>query len=119
MRIAVNDWAVAVGSVIAELKPAQRPVQTPGINLDLDYLTERYPPQRVVLHDDDVHSMDEVIVALRRSVPGLSTQKAALIMLEAHLTGRGTVVICTREQAEYYADRLGSYGLTVTIEPVE
>ncbi|HET8627216.1 MAG TPA: ATP-dependent Clp protease adaptor ClpS [Thermomicrobiales bacterium] len=93
------------------------PTTTPDI--DLTYLAERYPPQRVVLHNDDVHSMDEVVAALRKSVPGLGLRKAVLIMLEAHLTGRSTVVVCAREQAEYYAERLGTFGLTVTIEPAE
>jgi ATP-dependent Clp protease adaptor protein ClpS len=93
------------------------PTVTPDI--DLGSLTERYPPQRVVLHNDDVHSMDEVIIALRKSVPGLGERKAVMIMLEAHLTGRSTVIVCAREQAEYYAERLGNFGLTVTIEPAE
>ena len=62
---------------------------------------------------------DEVIIALRKSVPGLGARKVAMIMLEAHLTGRSTVIVCPREQAEYYAERLGSFGLTVTIEPAE
>jgi ATP-dependent Clp protease adaptor protein ClpS len=88
-------------------------------DIDLEGLTARYPPQRVVLHDDDVHSMDEVVAALRKSVPGLGARKAVRIMLEAHLTGRATVIVCPREQAEYYAERLGSFGLTVTIEPAE
>ena len=93
------------------------PTVTPDI--DLTHLTERYPPQRVVLHDDDIHAMDEVVAALCKSVPGLKVQAAIRIMLEAHLTGRATVIVCAREQAEYYADRLGTFGLTVTIEPAE
>ena len=93
------------------------PVVTPEVDFDL--LLERYPPHRVVLHNDDVHGMDEVVIALRKAVPGLGTRKATLIMLEAHLTGRATVVVCPREQAEHYAERIASFGLTVTIEPAE
>ncbi|HEX5501978.1 MAG TPA: ATP-dependent Clp protease adaptor ClpS [Thermomicrobiales bacterium] len=100
--------------------PAVAPAApTTAPDVDLTYLAGRYPPQRVVLHNDDVHSMDEVVAALRKSVPGLGRRKAILIMLEAHLTGRSTVVVCAREQAEYYAERLGTFGLTVTIEPAE
>ena len=101
------------------MAPAAPSAPTVAPDIDLGNLTERYPPQRVVLHNDDVHSMDGVIIALRKSVPGLGERKAVMIMLEAHLTGRSTVIVCAREQAEYYAERLGSFGLTVTIEPAE
>ena len=96
---------------------AARPsAPTVAPDIDLDRLTELYPPHRVVLHDDDVHAMDEVVAALRKAVPGLGERRAVLIMLEAHLRGRATVIVCAREQAEYYAERLGTFGLTVTIE---
>ncbi len=93
----------------------------PAVDTDIDIqrFIDRCPPYQVILHNDDHHGMDEVIVALCRSVPGVSQNKAILIMLEAHLTGRATVVVCTKEQAEYYAERLGTFGLTVTIEPAE
>lgn len=87
--------------------------------IDLAALAARYPPYRVVLHNDEIHSMDEVVLALRKAVPGLGTRQAVRIMLEAHLTGRGTVIVCPREQAEYYAERLRTFGLTVTIEAAD
>lgn len=113
----------------ANLQPATRPARyasapveapaAPVTDTDIDWqlLAERFPPYRVILHNDDVHSMDYVVAALRKSVPGLRSRKAILIMLEAHLTGRATVVVCPREQAELYAERLGAFSLTVTIEP--
>src|SRR4051812_38843385 len=87
----------------------------PGTRTDFDaqQLLDLFPPYRVVLHNDDVHGMDEVVAALCKSVPGLREQQAILIMLEAHLSGRATVIVCAREQAEYYAERLGTFGLTV------
>ena len=39
------------------------------------------------------------------------------IMLTAHLTGSAIVIVCPKEAAEYYQERLLSYGLTATIEP--
>jgi ATP-dependent Clp protease adapter protein ClpS len=90
-----------------------------GTDFDMQYLLQRFPPYRVILYNDDVHSTDEVVAALCKSVPSLSQRKAILIMLQAHVTGRATVVICAREQAEYYAERLGTFGLTVTIEAAE
>jgi len=86
---------------------------------DLQTLRERFPPYRVILHNDDHHSMDEVVLALIKSVPGLNERKAVLIMLQAHLHGRATVIVCAREQAEYYAERINTYGITATIERAE
>jgi ATP-dependent Clp protease adaptor protein ClpS len=88
-------------------------------DIDLQKFIDRCPPYQVILHNDDHHGMDEVIVALIRSVPGMDDRKAILIMLEAHTTGRAVVIVCPQEQAEFYAERLGTYGLTVTIERAE
>jgi ATP-dependent Clp protease adaptor protein ClpS len=90
-----------------------------GTDIDLQRFLELCPPYQVILHNDDHHSMDEVIVAICRSVPGVGERKAILIMLEAHTTGRAVVIVCPQEQAEFYAERLGTYGLTVTIEKAE
>lgn len=93
----------------------------PAVDTDIDIrrFVDRCPPYQVILHNDDHHGMDEVIVALIRSVPGVNERKAILIMLEAHTTGRAVVIVCPQEQAEFYAERLGTYGLTVTIERAE
>ena len=103
-------------SAIAASAPATPDV---GTDFDAEYLLRRFPPYRVILHNDDVHSTEEVVTALCKSVPSLNQRKAVLIMLQAHLTGRATVVVCAREEAEYYADRLGTFGLTATIEATE
>ena len=76
------------------------------------------PRYRVVLHNDDVHAMDEVVMALLRTVPTLSIEAATAIMFEAHNTGRAQVIICPREPAEHYRERLEHFTLTCTIEPV-
>ena len=57
-------------------------------------------PYKVILHNDDVNSMDHVVRSLVRSVPGMSIQKAARIMLEAHNSGRAVVTVCPLELAE-------------------
>lgn len=81
-------------------------------------LEETLPPYRLVLHNDDVNDMGHVVHALVTSVPELSTERAAEIMLEAHLQGQAEVIVCPLERAELYRDRLKSYGLTSTIERV-
>ena len=75
------------------------------------------PPYRVVLHNDDENSMDHVVRSLTRSVPGLTTERAEEIMLEAHNHSQATVIVCHKELAELYRERLESCGLTATIEP--
>jgi ATP-dependent Clp protease adaptor protein ClpS len=74
------------------------------------------PLYAVVLHNDDVNEMNYVVSALLKSVPDLSPEKAIDIMMEAHLHGQATVIICPLELAELYRDRLEGFGLTATIE---
>jgi ATP-dependent Clp protease adaptor protein ClpS len=75
------------------------------------------PPYKVILFDDDYNEMGDVVFALLNAVNSLSPQEAEHIMLTAHLTGSAIVIICPKEAAEYYQERLLSYGLTATIEP--
>src|SRR6478672_9103325 len=74
-------------------------------------------PYKVILHNDDVNSMDHVVRSLVRSVPSLGIARAVRIMLEAHNRGRAVVIVCPLEPAELYRDRLESCRLTATIEP--
>ena len=75
------------------------------------------PPYKVVLFNDDYNDMDYVVAALLHTISNLSQQDAERIMLIAHLTGSAVVVVCPKEIAEFYQERLLSYGLTATIEP--
>jgi ATP-dependent Clp protease adaptor protein ClpS len=79
--------------------------------------TKLLPPYKVLIHNDDYNAMDYVVFALLHSVNILSVQEAERIMLTAHLTGKAVVVVCPKEVAEYYQERLLSYNLTATIEP--
>ncbi len=83
-----------------------------------DIVVERstLPPYNVLLHNDDVNSMDHVVRALVESVPNISSERAAEIMIEAHQTGRAVVLTCPLELAELYRDRLKSFGLRASIE---
>jgi len=74
------------------------------------------PPYAVMLHNDDVNSMDHVVYALLASVPELEPEDAVTIMLTAHEHGVARVIACPLERAELYRDRLESQGLTATIE---
>ena len=71
----------------------------------------------VVLINDDHHSVDFVIWALLKTVPELAAADAMLIMLEAHNTGRGVVIVCGLEKAEGYRADLRRLQLGCEIEP--
>ena len=89
---------------------------TPRTDQSNKALNELLPPHAVILHNDEVHSMDFVINALLKSVPEINADMASMIMLEAHNTGRAVVVVCPLETAEFYRDRLATFGLGASIE---
>jgi ATP-dependent Clp protease adaptor protein ClpS len=77
------------------------------------------PRYRVLLHNDPVNTMEYVVVTLRQVVPSLSEEDAIAVMMEAHQTGVGLVIVCDLEPAEFYCETLKAKGLTSTIEPEE
>ncbi len=79
-------------------------------------VTNRSPLFKVLLHNDEVNSMEYVVVTLRQVVPKLTEQDALAVMLEAHNTGIGLVIVCDLEPAEFYSETLKAKGLTSTIE---
>ena len=70
---------------------------------------------KVILWNDDVHSMDYVVLVLMRCL-GMDLEKATQVMLEAHHNGQSVAWAGAKETAELYQDRLLSFGLTATIE---
>tara|TARA_B100000214_G_C23471252_1_gene402823 strand:+ start:73 stop:390 length:318 start_codon:yes stop_codon:yes gene_type:complete len=79
-------------------------------------LKKRSPKYKVLLHNDPVNSMEYVTISLREVVPQLSEQDAIAIMLEAHNTGVGLVIVCDLEPAEFYSESLKSKGISSSIE---
>lgn len=87
---------------------------------------ERQPPYAVVLHNDDVNTMDFVVLVLRK-VFGYTAEKCVELMLQAHKTGKSVVWVGPLEVAELKADQIHSCGgdpsrpgsepLRVTLEP--
>ena len=74
-------------------------------------------PWNVILHNDWENTMPEVVVILKKVIPGMTLKKATKIMWEAHTTGKALVKSCHKELAEHYEGRLQSEGLSITIEP--
>ena len=75
------------------------------------------PPYKVILFNDDHNDMDYVVAVLLRLINHLTSSEAQAIMWMAHMTGSAVVIVCPKESAEYYQERLLGYGLTATIEP--
>ena len=71
----------------------------------------------VILFDDSHHSMDYVTWALLKTLPQLSPVEASLIMLEAHNTGTGVVIVCGLSEAERYRAELRVLQLRCDIQP--
>ena len=95
---------------------------------ETDTETRRQPPYAVILHNDDINTMDWVMVVLIK-VFGYAVEKCFQLMLEAHETGRSVVWVGPLEVAELKADQIHSCGadpsrtdagaepLRVTVEP--
>ena len=79
-------------------------------------VVQNSPKYKVLLHNDTINSMEYVVNTLRQVVPQLSEQDAVAVMLEAHNTGIGLVIICDLEPAEFYSEMLKSKGLLSSIE---
>ena len=84
--------------------------------------TELEPLYRVIIHNDDVTPMDFVVQILK-TVFYLSNDKAADIMLTAHITGIAYVQTPPRSEAEkrinkaHFAAGLEGYPLHFSMEP--
>jgi len=89
-------------SVVMDRKPAE--------------LKNKSPKYKVLLHNDPINSMEYVTMSLREVVPQLSEQDALSIMLEAHNTGVGLIIVCDLEPAEFYSESLKSKGISSSIE---
>ena len=96
--------------------PAGRPGSTSVIEKQKERVIHKSPKYKVLLHNDPINPMDYVVAVLREVVPQLSEQDAMAVMLEAHNTGVGLVIVCDLEPAEFYSDTLKSKGLTSSIE---
>ena len=105
------------------LQASQAPGRESGGAAVMEKAPERVrkpaPRYRVLLHNDPVNTMEYVVTTLRQVVPSLSEEDAIAVMLEAHNTGVGLVIVCDLEPAEFYCESLKAKGLTSTIEPEE
>ncbi len=79
---------------------------------------DQLPPFRVLLHNDDVNSMDFVVDSIIELTP-LRAERAVEATLEAHQTGVSLLLVTHKERAELYLEQFASKNLSVTIEPAD
>ena len=73
------------------------------------------PPYKVLLHNDDVNTVEYVVRSIHRLTP-LSLEDAIDKTIEAH-EGRVALLLVThKERAELYQEQFVSLSMTVTIE---
>lgn len=70
---------------------------------------------RVIIYDDDWHSMDEVVLQLQKAT-GCSLEKAAEIMFEAHTKGRAICYNGQRDECHRVARVLREIRLQVEVD---
>jgi ATP-dependent Clp protease adaptor protein ClpS len=78
--------------------------------------TQPYPNYRVILLNDNLHTIEQVELYLTKHIPGMSTDRAHQIALKAEKDGAAVVWVGPKEVAELYHDLLKAEGLTVRIE---
>lgn len=93
-----------------------RPSTRPGTVAVAESEATQLPRYKVLLHNDDVNTMDHVVRTLLR-VFKFEYAECERIMWEAHTSGVALCTVEPLEQAELHRDQLLSFSLTSTIEP--
>jgi ATP-dependent Clp protease adaptor protein ClpS len=110
-------------AVETERERTSAPAVAPGRRTDLDFdpdvLRRRLPPYKVVVHDNDYNTFDEVIRILLKAVPGMTRSRAVALTYEIHYTGAAVPYVGPKEQAEAVAAVIRTIGIKVTVEPDE
>jgi ATP-dependent Clp protease adaptor protein ClpS len=96
----------------------QAPTKEPDVVVDVRVS----PPWRVILHNDDVTTMD-FVVHLLVTLFAKPQSEAVALMLVVHHAGFATVTVCPQERAELYVEQVRSlaraqgFPLVATAEP--
>ncbi|MDH4228206.1 MAG: ATP-dependent Clp protease adaptor ClpS [Nitrospirota bacterium] len=96
---------------------ADGPSEAPGVGVAeiTDAETEPALPYFVILYNDDVHTLEEVVLQVQKAV-GVSVHKAFEIVMEAHSKGRAVCYSGDIETCEKVAAILREIKLTVEID---
>lgn len=102
---------VSDGGAVTAVAPAKKPKPP-------QRKPRKLPPFKVLLHNDDVNTVDHVVRAILQ-LTTLDLQQAVLRTLEAHESGVALLLTTHKERAELYCEQFASLSLTVTMEPAE
>jgi len=83
--------------------------------VDSETKTRRQPPYHVILHNDDDHSFDYVILMLKQLF-GHPLETGYKMAEEVHTKGRVVVLTTSREHAELKMDQIHAFGPDPRIE---
>ena len=72
---------------------------------------------RLILHDDTVHTIQQVCEILGACCPLCAGPRAYEVTLEVHMTGAGTVAVANKKVIDEYCKSLQQAGLTVSMSP--
>lgn len=84
----------------------------------VEQVVRRLPPFKLLLHNDDVNSIEHVILTILQLTP-LTEQEAIERTIEAHNNGLALLLVTTKERAELYVEQFHACRLTATCEPDE
>lgn len=87
------------------------------IEKDIDAEKQTVRPWKVILYNDDVHTMDEVVFQLQKAT-GCSLERATMIMSEAHMRGRAVCYEGAKEECQKVAAVLRQIRLQVEVDSV-
>ena len=72
---------------------------------------------RLILHDDTVHTIQQVCEILGATCPLCAGPRAYEVTLEVHMTGAGTVAVANKKIIQEYCNSLQQAGLSVSMAP--
>ena len=72
---------------------------------------------RLILHDDTVHTIQEVCEIIGSRCPLCPPARAYEVTLETHMTGAGTIAVSNKKVIDEYTRSLQKAGLTVSMSP--
>ncbi len=101
------DTAPASSAVQARPKPKPKPPRP---------RRRKLPPYKLLLHNDEVNTMDDVVHSIVRITP-LSPAQAIRKMLEAHHSRTSVLLATHKERAELYVQQFASVRIMTSLEP--
>ncbi len=77
--------------------------------------SRQLPPYKVILHNDEVNTMEDVVRAILMITP-LNPAHAIQRMREAHVSGTAVLLVTHKERGELYVGQFASLKITTTLE---